>query len=299
VREGSSPAPALAAKLFGIPLLLEVNGALLEEIEGRPIDRRLLAPLLRWQARSATRVLPVTQQLARYVQLRHGVDVRRVTIVPNGADLSRFRPALPVAAKRRQGLDEAVRYVCWVGGQAPWHALDELLQAFSGLHDQDSRLHLLLVSSGDERAVRKAVTRFGLEADVTLVSAPHDRVTDYINAADVCVAPFREIPRHHLTGLAPLKVSEYLACGRPVVASRLPGLEYIEAEGLGALYAPGNVEDLARALQLTLALNGDDWQAMSRRCRIYAETHFDWRALAARIERELWNVQGRRTNFRK
>ena len=68
-----------------------------------------------------------------------------------------------------------------------------------------------------------------------------------INIADICVAPFIS-KRNRTTGVSPLKVFEYMACGKPVVGSRIEGLEFIEQEGVGRLIPPEDVMSLQEGL---------------------------------------------------
>jgi glycosyltransferase involved in cell wall biosynthesis len=294
VREAVLPAPFAAARLCHIPLLLEVNGALTEEAASHWLEARLLKPLLRWQARSATRLLPVTEQLRDYLVRQHGIAPKRISVVANGADLERFSPRPAPEAKSALGLDPELRYICWVGSPARWHAISELLNAFAVLRREDPSLRLILVTHLLRPEAQEELRNLGLEDDVIVKYVEHAQVADYLSAADVCVAPFIDMPRHQLTGLAPLKVAEYLACGRPVVATRLPGLEYIEREDLGVCYSAGDAAGLASALASILSLDEGEWQAMSMRCRAYAEAHYDWRELARQVERELFAAIGGR-----
>jgi len=69
-------------------------------------------------------------------------------------------------------------------------------------------------------------------------------VPEYINASNVCVVP--KIPLK--SGHSPLKLYEYMACGKPVVASRISGFEILEQNNAGILVEPENPEKLAKAI---------------------------------------------------
>ncbi len=67
-----------------------------------------------------------------------------------------------------------------------------------------------------------------------------------INLADICVAPFIS-KRNEKTGVSPLKIFEYMACGKPVIASRIKGLEFLEAGRAGRLTEPGDASRFGRS----------------------------------------------------
>ena len=78
-------------------------------------------------------------------------------------------------------------------------------------------------------------------------------VPTYIAASDVCVAPFTA-ERNLWSGVSPLKVYEYLACGRPIVVSAVPGTtQLIQEYGCGIAVPPGDAHALAQAIERTLA----------------------------------------------
>jgi glycosyltransferase involved in cell wall biosynthesis len=70
----------------------------------------------------------------------------------------------------------------------------------------------------------------------------------YVNVADVCVAPYtREIPN------CPIKIYEYLACGKPVVCSDIPGVDNLKRTDALVFVEPENPQALALALLRVLA----------------------------------------------
>ena len=74
---------------------------------------------------------------------------------------------------------------------------------------------------------------------------PYERVPIYIGASDVGVGPLTRT-LNAKNGSSAMKVYEYVSCGRPVVVSRLPGIEdWVESEGLGRLVEPDDTRDLA------------------------------------------------------
>lgn len=76
----------------------------------------------------------------------------------------------------------------------------------------------------------------------------YDKLKKIIGSADVCVVPFKSVP--DLAQTYPVKVLEYLAMGKPVVASRIAGIKTMVQDGHnGILFNPGDVDDLVKKIE--------------------------------------------------
>jgi glycosyltransferase involved in cell wall biosynthesis len=132
----------------------------------------------------------------------------------------------------------------------------------------------------------KKVVQSGFEKDFIFTGMQrHHDIPFFINVADICVAPFI-FERNRKTGVSPVKVFEYMACGKPVVASRIEGLEFIESEGAGWLIEPGDVKSLEEAL-LDLVMDGKKREDMGRKGLQIASKRFTWDSKALNIEKIL------------
>ena len=107
---------------------------------------------------------------------------------------------------------------------------------------------------------------------------PHEKVHCYINASDVCAAPFVS-ERNEQSGVSPLKLCEYMACGKPVVASRISGLEAIEEYKTGILIKPDAPVELAKAI-ITLLKNPHLRKKMGLKGRLYVIENRSWESIA-------------------
>jgi glycosyltransferase involved in cell wall biosynthesis len=207
-----------------------------------------------------------------------GAERGRVTVVRNGVDLARFTATpLPDTTGRAPVL-------LYVGTFAEWQGLDDLLNAVASLSSRGP-LRVRIVGRARKRQRRhleKRIGKLGLEGVVTVEPPiPHDDVPALIRSADICVAPLELGERNVTQGCCPLKILEYLACGRPVVATNLPVVrELVREDAEALLFAPGKSADFARQLARLL----EDRELGSR----IAE------AGAARARREFgWDAAGR------
>ena len=113
----------------------------------------------------------------------------------------------------------------------------------------------------------------------------YEEIPILINLADICVAPFIS-KRNRTTGVSPLKVFEYMACGKPIVCSRIEGLEFIEQEGVGRLISPEDVVSLQEEL-IDLIKNLQKRIMMGNKGLQIAHENFDWELKSALIEKVL------------
>jgi glycosyltransferase involved in cell wall biosynthesis len=89
--------------------------------------------------------------------------------------------------------------------------------------------------------------------------------------------------RNQITGVSPIKVFEYMACGKPVIASRIGGLEFIEEEGVGLLINPEDTLSLEQILY-DLIKNPQKRKDMGNRGHEITRERFSWESRVTQIE---------------
>ncbi|HVR83092.1 MAG TPA: glycosyltransferase family 4 protein [Planctomycetota bacterium] len=260
--------PALAAGRLGRPLVVEVNGLLEEEVKGwrRAVARKSH----RFTLKRAAGVVTVSPLLKEALMDRYGVPAPRIEIVPNGVDPERFKPGDRDAARQRLGLPQSRPIVVCVGGFFTHHAVDFLIAAAG-------KTGALLVLVGKEGPSGGDILHAGRVA--------HDRVPDYIAAADVCAYVLRA--PHRQFGYSPLKVFEYMASARPVVAATdLPEIRsFINDEGIGV--ATGLEIDAFAGALADLLRDPDRSRRLGTLGRALAVSRFTWERAVDGVERAL------------
>jgi glycosyltransferase involved in cell wall biosynthesis len=186
----------------------------------------------------------VSDEVATQVR-RLGVDPTRIVVSPTAVD-ARFADET-TDARAELGLDDEF-VVGWAGTFRRFQGIDVVVDAFATLHGSVPTARLLLVGDGAERAhVEALVTAAGLRhvTRFTGAVAPRD-VPRYLRAMDVAVASARPGEGFHYS---PLKLREYLACGRAVAAPRVADVDAFLTDGEHALlYEAGSASQLAAAL---------------------------------------------------
>lgn len=231
-------------RLYRVPFIVEVNSPLY--YERAKTDGLGLARFARWTEacvwREADAVLPVTEVLASFVQ-NADVPRERIHVTPNGIDSARFPAEVDTsAAKRRIGLHQ--RFVLgFTGFVRSWHGLDRVID-FLATPGREVH-HLLIVGDGPARAELEAqARRLNVSDRVTFTGfVERDALAAFIAAFDVALQPAAN------AYASPLKLFEYMAMARPIVAPAQPNiLEVLEDEVSGLLFDAKSDGALDRAI---------------------------------------------------
>jgi len=276
--------------------LFNQAGRLLADAAGAPLVRYVHAPQV-WEARkwgvrrplwghaleaherrllAGADLVACVSAAVRERLLAMGVDEGRVVVAPMAVDAERFTPTGD-DTRRRLGIDPAAVVVGWCGSFRPFHGLDHLLAAFADAAAAAAPgLHLLLVGDGAlRRDLEATAAAAGLGGRVSFAgSIPHAEMPSYLRAMDIAVVSSDGGGGFHYS---PLKLREYAACGRAVVAPDEGELAGLGAHGFLRLHPPGSRGELAAALA-ELAADPARRTDMGRRASDHARRHWTWQA---------------------
>lgn len=235
------------ARANHIPGLLEVNAPLIEEQAAHRglVDRAAAEQVATRAFGDASALIAVSDEVGNYLQARGG-RAEAVQVIPNGVNPTPFPTDLTATWGWPE--NETTFTVGFVGTLKPWHGVPVLIEAFAQMQQRQRNARLLIVGDGPERAMlQDRVNELGL-AEVTHFTGAvaADEIPGLLMAMDVAVAPYPPLDHFYFS---PLKVYEYMAAGRAVVASRIGQLrDLIQHEQNGLLCEPGNASDLASQL---------------------------------------------------
>jgi glycosyltransferase involved in cell wall biosynthesis len=245
-------AGVITAKLCRIPLILEVNSPFaLEQARDREIRAIGLA---RWTesriCNMATRVVVVSTPLARLMEAA-GVAAEKIDVMANGVSLADFQPQpASLELRRKLGIDGSV-VIGFVGWFRKWHGLEMLVDAFHRSRLAGKGVKVLLIGDGPAMAdLRKFVEAHGLRDAVVFTGpVPHAEVPRNLNLIDIAVQPAAN------EYCCPMKILEYMALGKPMVAPRQDNIaELVIDQQEALLFEPGSPDSLADVLK---RLGGD------------------------------------------
>lgn len=230
-------AGAMLKRKLGLPLLLELNSPLAEE-RGRHSGGLGLPWLARWaEARAwqaADFVLPVTRVLAGDVAAA-GVPAARIVVIPNGINRDHFATApTPEVAKQRLGLAGKL-VLGFTGFVRDWHGVDRVIRWMATVNAPANAV-LMVVGDGPVRGeLEQLAADLHLHDRVRFTGVINrDRVPEHVAAFDIALQP-AVVPY-----ASPLKLFEYLALGKAVIAPRQPNIEEILTDGDNALLFEAN-----------------------------------------------------------
>jgi len=238
-----------AARIFSLPLLLEVNAPLTEE--RAKFDGLAMPRFARWTEETAWRgasyVLPVTKVLADYVE-RAAVPSHRIVVTSNAVDIARFSDTA-ASAHAPQTAHKSGPVLGFVGYVRAWHGLPQVVDLLAQAPEL-AQATLLIVGDGPGCAdLTHRAKRLGVEERV-LVSGlvARNSLAAYISTFDIALQP--EVTSY----ASPLKLFEYMALGRAIIAPNAPNIREILTHNVDALlFEPNNSESLAEVIRILVA----------------------------------------------
>jgi glycosyltransferase involved in cell wall biosynthesis len=277
-------------RLRGVPYVAEINGIWSRESGRTGLPFQIIAAIERVVFDSADAVVTVTEQLRDF--MRNVYHVRKpITVVSNAADVEAFQPMPQPEARRALGIPNTAKLILFVGNLGHRYGVQSLIEAVHLLHEQSIQATCYIVGQGPEQAeVVQRIETLGLAETVHMTGRqPADTIPLYVNAADVCVMLHKR-GAVASTGLAPLKLFEYMACGKPVVATDLANIgDLVRKHRCGLVVEPDSPAALADGIRRVLADPAAAAQ-MGANGQTAAVSYYSWDIAAERIEAVLERV---------
>ncbi len=278
-----------AARRHGVPFVLEVNSPLAQEkaehgglvFRGvtRAIERRLCA--------GADVTIAVTRVLAGILE-DQGVPAGKIVVMPNGVRREFGTGGDGAAFRRKLGLPPDAIVAGFIGWFRAWHGLERLLEVAASSEWREARIHLVLAGDGPAMPALREMRAASpdLERRVALCGpVPRGEIESALAAFDIAVQPA-------VTPYAcPMKILEYMAAGRAIVAPGSANVRELLNHGETALLCPGGVNpanpeagDLGAAV-LALARDGELRARLGEAARArLLERGYLWEENARRVE---------------
>lgn len=269
-------------KQHGVPWVLEVNGSISYELRkgGSGIA---LPRLVRWLERRAYRdcdvLVCVSESLKEIVVAESGVRPEKIVVLPNAVDTTFYDPECYDARRLFEGFT-----VGFLGDVDHWQGLNLLVDAVSELREEGKDVSLAIIGDGAARAgIEERAREKGVREHVGFVGrVPQREVPRYTAGFDVGFSgqlgwQGREMYR------SPLKLYEYMAMGKPVIASAFEDTRRVIREGeTGFLFRGGDAADLGRVLRRAYEARSS-LPEMGLKAREEAVSEHDWTARIRRL----------------
>lgn len=248
-----------------LPYLLEVNSPLsFEHDKHRGLVLKDFALSIEsFLISEADRVVAVSPAIRDYA-ISCGAKLEHILVLPNASNESFFE--IPEYSNR----GSSPFTIGFVGSLKPWHGLHDLMQSYNIITKKTSNCRLLIVGDGPERlSLENEAKKQGFSTQIEWTGeVQHDKIPDLLMEMDVAVAPYPPIKNFYFS---PLKIAEYMASGRAIVASRVGHLPKMLTDGETALlYKPGDIDGLVRQI-LTLKADPALREKLGRNAKIAAK----------------------------
>jgi len=264
-------------KRFGYKTVFEVNGLPSIELKYHypGLDSDLLSKIKEQEIATLhlSDAIICPSNVTRDYIASLGLNRKLVTVIPNGVSASDFS-ASPLLARGGR-----VPVLLYIGTLADWQGLDIVVKALPKILEQQAvRLHIVGRGRSRQRKIlTKQMHKLGVEGNVVVQQAiPHHEIPALIAESDICIAPLGLNDRNVTQGACPIKVLEYMAAGRPLLASNMPIVRELVREDVDALlFSPNDPDDLARQV-LTLLNDFELSKRLARSASERALNKFTW-----------------------
>ena len=231
--------------------------------------------------RSVDGIIALTPRLQQHVA-SYGVPASRIRLLPCGVDTAIFSPGTrnpELLARWDIGATDPV--LLFMGTIYRFSGLDRVIKDFQTILSGHPKTKLMVVGWGeDEERLKRLALETGVSRNVVFTGLqPYSLLPDIIRSSDICINPFE---LNNITrDILPNKVFQYLACGKPLVATPLPGTKpFLSGESDGVVYTP--LENVAGCLRDLLA-DAKRRDELGRNAAAAVQQRYDWRRIARQM----------------
>jgi glycosyltransferase involved in cell wall biosynthesis len=271
---------------FGLKMIFDVRGLMAEEYvdadhwKKGSVAYRLTKSMESRALQASDGVVTLTEKIWPAIKDWKGLQGRRVVheVVPCCTDLERFQFSQSVRERTRAELGLQDRFVLvYSGSIGGWYLTDKTVDFFVALLKRKPQGHFLWLTGGDQELIERLMSERGINSkQFTVRKVAPAEVAGYLSAADAGIAFYK--PTFSRMATSPVKVSEYLACGLPVIVNAGVGDSdaFVESQKVGAVVKDFNESEYEQTLMRIEDLLAGDVQ---ERARTVAENFFDVRTI--------------------
>jgi glycosyltransferase involved in cell wall biosynthesis len=236
--------------------------------------------------KNANKVISISEKLREYT-IEMGAKRENTEVIRSGVDMDHFRKADGrYVIRDKYNIDENDIVLFFMGWLYSFSGLKEVAQELS--KSENCRLKLMVLGKGELwETLQDLKEQSKLDDRIIIIDwIPYEEIPDYIAAADICILPAYKIDV--MRNIVPIKMYEYMAAGKPVIATDLPGLIREFGSNNGILYVSKPEETTSKALEIYWENSINTEGAKSRR---FAE-RYDWEKLVDKFEKILSDTDG-------
>jgi len=259
---------------------------LIDELH-RLVPQKVFQPIARYtesrNLEGADKVVAINEKLKDYA-IEMGADPEETYLIRAGVDTDRFNPKNDGGQIREgYGIKKEDIVLFFMGWLYNFSGLKEVALELAKIKDET--LKLLIVGGGDLYDELNGIReRYGLQNQIILTGRQsYERIPEFIAASDICL-----LPAHNnkiMKNIVPIKIYEYLAAGKPVIATELPGVMKEFGVDNGVIYVTDSTDVLAKAIEL-VGLDDNELVELGKKARRFVEP-LDWNKMTNEFEKLL------------
>lgn len=218
---------------------------------------------------------------------KEGVPKKNILIAPDAVDIQKFDIVLSKQDAREYlgGIPKNKKIIVYTGNLYEWKGIKTLVQSGNYLNNN----YAIYVIGGTEKEFSDFKRDDKFHRAHFEGYWPHKDIPRWLKAADVLVLPNTDQEAISCLYTSPMKMFEYMASQRPIVASDLPSLREVLNENNAFLAQPGNAEELARTVEKAV----NDPSAQAKAQRAYQDVqNYTWEKRAEIIAGRISSAQG-------
>ncbi|MGD9200037.1 MAG: glycosyltransferase family 4 protein, partial [Chitinispirillia bacterium] len=247
--------PVLLSRLFKKKIVAEVNGLTIDEVESEDISylrKMVVLCFEKFNYKRSDILICVAPHIRDRILKHYHLVADRVKVILNGVNSDKMPLKEIPEAKKEIGLSPDDLVVGFVGHFFPWDGIEFLIEAAPKVLGKVKNVKFVIVGSGKwgDHLPGLAVEKGVGNNFVFTGRVPWEKLYNYVNAFDVATAPYSQAINSQ-SGRSSLKILEYFACKKPVIASQtevIPEIIDIEKKELGLIIPAEDAEKLAEAL---------------------------------------------------
>jgi len=272
----------LPLKILGIPTIFDAHGSFVDEmimLYGRETADvkmwKLVEPFL---FKLPDKITVVTKALGEYV-ISKGVKNNKIVRIPGGVIADFFRTN--TKSKPNWGIKESDYIVMYTGNFYAWQGIDMLISAAREVLQQIHNIKFVLVGDTNHEKYQNLVDNLGLSEYFVFVGPKRrEEMPDILQVADILILPRPEtkVTRYGF----PSKLPEYMASGKPVIATDVGDHGLLIKDGVTGLLVPPHSGEIAKAI-LRLSQDRALRKELGSKARELVKGEYSWDIIGAKI----------------
>ncbi|MCL7413960.1 MAG: glycosyltransferase family 4 protein [ANME-2 cluster archaeon] len=227
------------------------------------LTRMIAKPFEKKTIKGADKIFVINKGLKDYA-VEMGGSANKISVIPAGVDLEKFNPKVDGSLIREKyGINKDDILLFFMGWIYDFSGMKEVAESLSTTDNE--KIKIMIVGEGDlyepllnMRSEKKLDGKLILTGKI-----PFEKIPEHIAAADICLLPAYK--NEIMMNIVPIKVYEYMAMGKPVIATNLPGIqkEFGLESGINYIENPGDVLEKSMWLNKTNGIKAEGEKAYS------------------------------------